>query len=348
MSEIKRRAPVAINLSTADDRGKSGEKPVRLPRNVSVSTVIVSPRNDFETAETIQSAQEKTSNAWPIGTVLVSGASALFALWLSSSMYLWIETLIGSNVVLGWIAAGLAALTVVALIGFLAREIIAVFKLSTNQNLCRSFDLAKQDNNTFAARQAVKELLQKVSELPATMSGRTSFAAYDQEFFNAADLMSLAERDLMSPLDKMAVEQVFSAAKRVSIVTAISPRAFVDIAYVVYENAKLVRRIAEIYGCRPGLFGFLRLSRETLAHLAVTGAIAVGDSMVQQIVGHGMAARVSAKLGEGVLNGLMTARIGFAAMDVTRPMPFSDGSRPKISQVLSHLNPISAKQSSEA
>jgi putative membrane protein len=112
---------------------------------------------------------------------------------------------------------------------------------------------------------------------------------------------------------------------------------------VLYENARLVRTIAEIYGCRPGLFGFLRLARETLAHLAVTGAVALGDSLVQQIVGHGMAARVSAKLGEGVLNGLMTARIGFAAMDVTRPAPFSKDNRPKITQVLAVLNPAAAK-----
>ena len=67
---------------------------------------------------------------------------------------------------------------------------------------------------------------------------------------------------------------------------------------------------------------------DVLAHLAVTGSIAVGDSFVQQIVGHGLAARLSAKLGEGVVNGMMTARIGIAAMETARPLPFSAVKRP--------------------
>ena len=121
---------------------------------------------------------------------------------------------------------------------------------------------------------------------------------------------------------------ILDAAKRVSLVTAVSPRALVDVAYVVFEAGRLIRRLAELYGGRPGTLGFFRLARDVLAHLAVTGSIAVGDSFVQQIVGHGLAARLSAKLGEGVVNGMMTARIGIAAMETARPLPFSAVKRP--------------------
>ena len=41
-----------------------------------------------------------------------------------------------------------------------------------------------------------------------------------------------------------------------------------------------------LYGGRPGTLGFFRIARNVLAHLAVTGSIAAGDSFVQQIVGH--------------------------------------------------------------
>ena len=74
-----------------------------------------------------------------------------------------------------------------------------------------------------------------------------------------------------------------------------------------------------------------------LAHLAVTGSIAVGDSFVQQIVGHGLAARLSAKLGEGVVNGMMTARIGIAALDTVRPLPFTALKRPGLADFLAAL-----------
>ena len=55
----------------------------------------------------------------------------------------------------------------------------------------------------------------------------------------------------------------------------------------------------------------------------MTGGMAAGDSLIQQVLGHGIAAKVSARLGEGVLNGLLTARLGLAAIEVTRPLPFA-------------------------
>ena len=93
-----------------------------------------------------------------------------------------------------------------------------------------------------------------------------------------------------------------------------SPRAIVDVAFVIFAAVRLLRTLARIYGGRPGLFGFLRLAKAAFNHLAVTGGMAVGDSLMQQVLGLGLAARISAKLGEGVLNGLMTARFGLAAL----------------------------------
>ncbi len=83
----------------------------------------------------------------------------------------------------------------------------------------------------------------------------------------------------------------------------------------------------------------LRLMRDVLAHLAVTGSLAVGDGIVQQILGHGLASKLSARLGEGVVNGLMTARIGIAAMDLCRPLPFKSLKRPGIGDFIGDLTP---------
>ena len=91
-----------------------------------------------------------------------------------------------------------------------------------------------------------------------------------------------------------------------------------------------------------------KLGRRVIAHLAVTGSIAVGDSLVQQLVGHGLAAKLSARLGEGVINGLMTARVGIAAMDLVRPLPFNAVKRPGIGDFLSEIAKLpNAKSGSE-
>ena len=118
-----------------------------------------------------------------------------------------------------------------------------------------------------------------------------------------------------------------------------SPRAIVDVAFVIFAAVRLLRRLSEIYGGRPGALGFLRLARAAFNHLAVTGGVAVGDSLVQQALGLGLAARISAKLGEGVLNGLMTARFGLAALNVCRPLPFIGEPPPRLGDVAGELLP---------
>jgi putative membrane protein len=147
----------------------------------------------------------------------------------------------------------------------------------------------------------------------------------------------LAERELMTPLDAEARRLVATASKRVSVVTAVSPRAAVDMAFVVVNALGLIRRLAVLYGGRPGTLGLLKLFRQVMTHLAVTGGMAVTDSLLQQVIGHGLAAKLSARLGEGVLNGLLTARLGLLAIDLTRPLPFTELPRPTLNELAGSL-----------
>jgi putative membrane protein len=161
--------------------------------------------------------------------------------------------------------------------------------------------------------------------------------ALGDEIIDADDRLAIVERELIAPLDAQAKRAIADAAKQVSVVTAISPRAIVDVAFVVFAAVRVLRRVARIYGGRPGLLGFLRLARAAFSHLAITGGVAVGDSLLQQVLGLGLAARVSAKLGEGVLNGLLTARFGLAAVSVCRPLPFVRETPPRIGDVAGEL-----------
>ena len=171
----------------------------------------------------------------------------------------------------------------------------------------------------------------------ALAAARRRMADLADEIIDADDRLAIAEREFLLPLDGQAKRVVAQAAKQVSVVTAVSPRAIVDVAFVLFAAVRLLRQISRIYGGRPGFFGFLRLARAAFSHLAVTGGVAVGDSLVQQVLGLGLAARISAKLGEGVLNGLMTARFGLAALAVCRPLPFVREEPPKLGDVAGEL-----------
>jgi putative membrane protein len=248
---------------------------------------------------------------------------------------------------LGWLAAAMAAIAMLALVVVLVREFLAIARLAEVEKLQkRALDAVARDDPK-AARAVVDELSAFVAAKPETAAGRRSLAELRGEIIDGGNLVRLAETEILAPLDARAKVMILEAAKRVSLVTAVSPRALVDVAYVVFEAGRLIRRLSELYGGRPGTLGFFRLARSVLAHLAVTGSIAVGDSFVQQIVGHGLAARLSAKLGEGVVNGMMTARIGIAAMETARPLPFIAARRPGMGDFLSALTSFATKKESE-
>lgn len=272
---------------------------------------------------------------------------AAFGILVSLALGLWTDQLIRDLFEraewLGWLAAGAAAIAVAALLVILLRETLALWRLASVDRLrARAADAVARDDGR-AARAVVDDLNALVAARPQTAAGRRTLAELRGEIIDGRDLVRLAEKEILAPLDAEARTLVLDAAKRVSLVTAVSPRALVDIAYVVFECARLVRRIAELYGGRPGTLGFFRLARGALAHLAVTGSIAAGDSVIQQLVGHGLAAKLSARLGEGVVNGMMTARIGVAAMDVARPLPFDAVKRPGMGDMLAALGTLAPR-----
>jgi putative membrane protein len=168
----------------------------------------------------------------------------------------------------------------------------------------------------------VRDLLKVTHDNPHLARARAALEGHGHDIIDGADMVRLAERELMTPLDQEARRLVSSAAQRVSIVTAVSPGAVIDMLFVFAAALRLVRQLARLYGGRPGTLGMIRLMRHVVAHLALTGGMAASDSLIQQMLGHGITAKLSAKLGEGLLNGLLTARLGLAAIDVTRPLPF--------------------------
>lgn len=288
----------------------------------------------------------KTDRRFRLGRLILWSGGLLVSL----AAGLWLESLIRDLFAradwLGWAGFCLLILFAVALAGIIGRELLALFRLRKVAHLRLQADDALERNDDKAARVLARELVSLYSGRADTARGRAQLAAHLREIIDGNDLLALAERDLLGPIDDQARLIITQAAKRVSVVTAVSPRAIVDVGFVLWESVRLVRRIASLYGGRPGFIGLLRMMRAVVAHLAVTGTIAVGETLVQQIVGQGLAARLSARLGEGVVNGLMTARIGLSAMDVSRPLPFLAGKRPKLKDLTADL--ISWKGSRDA
>jgi len=271
------------------------------------------------------------------GGVFWSAITGLISLAVTLWVTKLVEDLFAHSALLGTIGFALAAALAVAALILFAREIRTMMRQNKIAKLHIALAKARADDDAKGARARLVELCKIYEARPETARARARVLELSREIIDGRDLIDLAERTLVLPLDELARREIASASKRVSVVTTISPRALVDLIFVAAQAIALMRRIAEIYGGRPGLLGFFKLARSVGSHLAITGGLAIGDSLLQQLVGHGIAAKLSARLGEGVLNGLLTARVGLSAMAVCRPMPFCAEKQPGVAEVAPFL-----------
>lgn len=266
---------------------------------------------------------------------------------LSLAIGLWLDQLVRELFAredwLGWLAIALIALAVLAVVAIATREIAGLIWLKRIDRMRQRADLAASRDDRPEAEAVVDDLVALYADRPDLAPGRRATEARVNDIIDGRDRLVLAEADLLAPLDAAARRLVSDAAARVSVVTAVSPRAAIDVIFVVMATLGLIRRLAALYGGRPGFLGLARLTRLVLTHLAVTGSIAIGDGLAQQLIGHGLAAKLSARLGEGVINGLLTARVGVAAIDVCRPLPFLERRRPQISEIMAGIRAPGAK-----
>ncbi|MEE1657220.1 TIGR01620 family protein [Microvirga sp. CF3062] len=269
--------------------------------------------------------------------ILLSALSGLLLLGLGLAVENLVVDLYRVAPWLGWLALALAVLAVMAFLAIIGREISGIWREQKIESLREAAVDALAVKDHKAAKGIVSDLISLYGGRTAAAQGNARLKGLTDEIIDADDRLAIAERELLAPLDMQAKRAIAGAARQVSLVTAVSPRAIVDVAFVIFAAVRLLRTLARIYGGRPGFLGFLRLAKAAFNHLAVTGGVAVGDSLMQQVLGLGLAARISAKLGEGVLNGLMTARFGLAALSVCRPLPFIREEAPKIGDVAGEL-----------
>lgn len=263
-----------------------------------------------------------------------AGLSLLLGMLVSIAAWDFATGLLARMPVLGiGVALAMGALVLLALL-IVLREAAAISRLSRLDRMRRNATQALADDSLPQARAALGQMV-------ALYHGRADMRWHIErlstradEQFDAAAVLGLAETQLLAPLDRAAQAQIEAAARQVATVTALVPLALADVIGALVINMSMIRRIAEIYGGRAGLLGSWRLIRAVMAHLVATGAVAVGDDLIGSVAGGTVLSKVSRRFGEGVVNAALTARVGIAAIELCRPLPFAAQKRPGVSALL--------------
>lgn len=324
-TKTRQRAPAAIKVDSPS---------VVMPEPEPPEEDTVAEEADVHPPAVIPQAKKwRRGLRW--GGILLSALGGLVAvaagLWFTDL----VTSLLNRNDWLGWLTLGLLGVAGFAALMIAFSEILALFRLSKLGKLRDRAETAINHDDRKAGDEAVGGVRRLYASRDDLAWGRSRLAEHDGDILDVRERLVLVERELVAPLDAQAKSVIATTARRISVLTAVSPSTLTDMAAVAVLNLRMLRQIAAAYGARPGTVGLFRLARMVVTHIVLTGGIAIGDDMIQQLVGQRLTAKLSARLGEGVFNGALTARVGLAAMDVCRPLPYIEAQRPRLRDLIS-------------
>ena len=254
---------------------------------------------------------------------------------LSVAAWDFVTNLLSRDSLLGWAAMVLVGAAVLILLLLALREAAAFARIARIDRLRQRATTARAAADLPAARAVVAALQALYGKRPETAWGLAHLTEQAPQVFDADGLLDLAERDLMAPLDKAALAEIESAARQVATVTALVPMALADVATALFANLRMIRRLSQLYGGRSSTLGNLSLLRRVFTALLGAGAIALADDLIGSFASGGLLAKLSRRFGEGVVNGALTARVGLAAMEACRPLPFTALEKPGTTATIS-------------
>ena len=333
MTVKRRRGPMIFE----DDAPELGTEPAAEPATAPPPPDLDPPRReagegaapeavmDPAAARAMRAAAKKRST---FARIVWIALIALISLAVSVAAYDFVYELISRNRVIGAVALALVGIVLAGILGFVLREAAGLARLGKVDDVRRSAEEALESGERETAATALKDLEALYIRRRDLDWGMEELRSRRDDLFEPDALVRLAERSLLAGLDKQAERAVGKAARAVAAATAIVPLALVDVAAALYVNLRMIREIAEIYGGRAGWLGSWRLLKAVAGHLVATGAVAVGEDMVGAALGGGAVAKISRRFGEGLINGALTCRVGAAAIEVCRPLPFHSLPKP--------------------
>jgi putative membrane protein len=331
----KSRAPQAFVLP---DEAEETTKPVKSKTRAAAPTLVFEPElehTDLVTLPQTATMHEPRRFRW-LG-LLVSALFALFSMWAGLSIVQLVQSFFALAPWLGWVAFGIAGIAAFAAIAIVVREIIGLWRLQRIEHIQELSARAINLDERSSADTVCSELQSLYADRADVKWGLQQFNSHRDDILDPRDRVKLADTLMVQPLDEVAHKIIARRARRVTLLTTVTPIAMLDILFVAAQNFAMLRELATLYGGRPSTLSTLKLARMVATHLAVTGGLALSDNLIQHFVGRGLLGKLSSRLGEGAVNGILTSRIGLAATAVCRPVPRESATSDTLTSLLKEV-----------
>jgi len=267
---------------------------------------------------------------------LGAGAALLLAL-LGLEAYDLLAGLFERSPLLGGGFALLLALVAAGALGALGRELADLRRLDRAEQL-REVGERLLPSEVHGQADAYLARLEQLYRGRADLADAIDrFHTQTSDALNDGERLRLFARTVLAPLDRQGRRLVTLGARDIGALTALSPLGILDGLIVLWRTLSMLRAIARLYGVRPGAAASIRLLRRTLAHVLAAGVGELLSDAAVEAAGASLLSVLSARAGQGAMHGLLAARLGLAALQICRPVPFLEGELPSMKQLRAEL-----------
>ncbi|HET8817794.1 MAG TPA: TIGR01620 family protein [Pseudidiomarina sp.] len=163
------------------------------------------------------------------------------------------------------------------------------------------------------------------------------WAKFDRQGLQQDEQLELFEQQVLSKVDQQAERIISDHALQSALLVAVSPIALVDAGAMLWRNQRMVTAIAKCYGLEMGYWSRMRLWRQLFVNIVGIGVTEVAIDLSTSWLDASVASKLSARAGQGVAAGLLTARLGLQAQQLCRPLVFHYTQAPRLSVIRKHM-----------
>ena len=269
---------------------------------------------------------------------LFLGGTAAFALGvLGLDAYDYAISLFERSVWLGGAFSAFLALAIIGALGVVGRELWSL------RQLAKVDDLRVEGERlvTSEAHGRAEDFLRKVERLYRDRADldQSIWRFHDQasDALNDRERLELFAQTVFRPIDKEAYQIVKRSGRDIGVLTALSPIGALDSLIVMVRTVGMMRAIARLYGVRPGFTGTVRLLKRGLRNIVIAGVGELLGHAAVETAGASLLKVLSARAGQGAVNGLLAARIGLSVMQICRPIPFTEDELPSLKKLRAEI-----------
>ncbi|MCS2609069.1 YcjF family protein [Halomonas dongshanensis] len=267
---------------------------------------------------------------WGLWFTLVGGAS-LGAVELATDIP---ASVVGSDWMgLAWQLFGLGIITLGG--ATLLRELGRLSRLKRHDRLRQ--DLAALPQKSHKQARTLAETLRHQLKLSRDDPHWLAFENACQQHHSGEEVQTLLRHHLLGPRDREAKRLITRMSGETAILVAVSPITLVDMALVAWRSLAMVDRLCALYGLELGYASRLRLFRNVLRNMAFAGVSELATDAGVDMLSLDLAGRISARAGQGLATGLLSARLGLRAQRLCRPVAFTPEETPRLADLRQDL-----------